>query len=56
MSNSREQRVCIKFYFKLGKTTSETHDMLWTAFGEAVYQEHKHTSAFQEKMTNFHKR
>ncbi|GBM46825.1 Putative uncharacterized protein FLJ37770 [Araneus ventricosus] len=32
-----EQRVDIKFYFKLGKTATETHEMLVKAYGvEAV--------------------
>ena len=30
----REQRACIKFCFKLGKTVTECHEMLKTAFGE----------------------
>jgi hypothetical protein len=29
-----QQRVCIKFCFKLGKTTPETHQMLKQAFGD----------------------
>jgi len=29
-----EQRACIKFCFKLGKTATETHEMMKTAFGE----------------------
>ena len=27
-----EQRICIKFCYRLGKTTTETYDMLRTAF------------------------
>jgi hypothetical protein len=34
MADLREQRVCIKFCFKLGKTTAETHQMLKQAFGD----------------------
>ncbi|PNF43640.1 hypothetical protein B7P43_G00693 [Cryptotermes secundus] len=34
MADPREQRVCIKFCFKLGKTASETHQMLKQAFGD----------------------
>jgi hypothetical protein len=34
MIDVREQRICIKFYFKLGKTASETHRMLKEAFGD----------------------
>jgi hypothetical protein len=32
MADLREQRVCIKFCFKLGKTAAETHQMLKQAF------------------------
>jgi hypothetical protein len=32
MTDVKEQRICIKFYFKLGKTAVETH-MLKEAFG-----------------------
>ncbi|PNF35236.1 hypothetical protein B7P43_G06872 [Cryptotermes secundus] len=34
MADLREQRVCIKFCFKLGKTAAETHQMLKQAFGD----------------------
>jgi hypothetical protein len=34
MSEKREQLVCIKFCQKLGKTATETHEMLQLAFGE----------------------
>ena len=34
MADFREQRACIKFYFKLGKTDTECYEMLKTAFGE----------------------
>ena len=34
ISNFREQRACIKFCFKLGKTATECYEMLKTAFGE----------------------
>ncbi|PNF35989.1 hypothetical protein B7P43_G02291 [Cryptotermes secundus] len=34
MADLREQRVCINFCFKLGKTAAETHQMLKQAFGE----------------------
>ncbi|PNF42428.1 hypothetical protein B7P43_G10554 [Cryptotermes secundus] len=34
MADLREQLVCIKFCFKLGKTAAETHQMLKQAFGE----------------------
>lgn len=34
MADLREQRVCIKFCFKLGKTAAKTHQMLKQAFGD----------------------
>ena len=34
MADFKEQRICIKFCFKLNKTTAETHQMLKEAFGE----------------------
>ena len=34
MADLREQRACIKFCFKLGKTATECYEMLKTAFGE----------------------
>jgi hypothetical protein len=34
MVEVKEQRTCIKFFFKLNKTTDETHRMLKEAFGE----------------------
>ena len=34
MEDFREQRACIKFCFKLGKTATECYEMLKTAFGE----------------------
>ena len=34
MADFREQRACIKFYFKLEKTATECYEMLKTAFGE----------------------
>jgi hypothetical protein len=41
MANLKEQRICVKFCFKLGKTASETHEMLKTAFGDNAMGEHK---------------
>jgi hypothetical protein len=32
MADLKEQRICVKFCFKLGKTASEMHEMLKTAF------------------------
>jgi hypothetical protein len=36
MDDLKEQRICVKFCFKLGKTASETHEMPKTAFGDNV--------------------
>jgi hypothetical protein len=33
IADLKEQGICVKFCFKLGKTASETHEMLKTAFG-----------------------
>ena len=40
MVDVKEQRICIKFCFKLNKTAAETHQMLKEAFGEQAKQEH----------------
>jgi hypothetical protein len=51
MSGKIEQRVCIKFCMKLGKSTTETLEMLREAFGEhslsqtAVFEWHSHFRA-----------
>ena len=34
MADVKEQRICIKLYFRLNKTATETHRMLKEAFGE----------------------
>ena len=34
MKDLEEQRVCVKFCFKLGKTFTETFQMLQQAYGE----------------------
>jgi len=34
MCESTEQRICIKFCFKIGKTTTETCQLLQQAYGE----------------------
>jgi len=44
MADFREKRACIKFCFKLGKTTTECYEMLKTAFGE---QAMGHSQTFQ---------
>jgi transposase-like protein len=35
-SNDREQRVNMKFCFKLGKSATETHEMLVEVYGDAA--------------------
>jgi len=44
MAEFREQRACIKFCFKLGKTATECYEMLKTAFGEEAMG---HSQTFQ---------
>jgi hypothetical protein len=34
MCESTEKRICMKFYFKIGKTATETYQLLRQAFGE----------------------
>jgi len=34
MCESTEQRICIKFCFKIGKTAMETYQLLQQAYGE----------------------
>jgi hypothetical protein len=34
MVDLKEQRICVKFCFKLGKTLSEAHEMFKTAFDD----------------------
>jgi len=34
MGDSTEQRICIKFCFKIGKTATETYQLLQQAFSE----------------------
>ena len=34
MCESTEQRICIKFCFKIGKTAKETYQLLQQAYGE----------------------
>jgi hypothetical protein len=51
MDGKIEQRVCIKFCVKLGKSNTETHEMLHKAFGErslsrtAVFEWRSHFKA-----------
>jgi len=33
-ADAKEQRICFKFCFKLGKTASETQEMLKETFGD----------------------
>jgi len=46
MADLREQRACIKFCFKLGKTATECHEMLKTAFEKKLWVVAKHFSGF----------
>ena len=46
MADFREQRACIKFCFKLGKTATECYEMLKTAFGDKLWVVPKHFSGF----------
>jgi len=34
MCESTEQRICIKFCFKIGRTATETYQLLQQAYGE----------------------
>ena len=52
MADFREQRACIKFCFKLGKTATECYEMLKTAFGE---QAMGLSQTFQNKLWVFPK-
>jgi hypothetical protein len=59
MAGKIEQYVCIKFCVKLGKSATETLEMLREAYGEhslsqtAVFEWHSHFKAdCQLKMTN----
>jgi hypothetical protein len=44
MADLKLQRICAKFCFELGKTASETHEMLKTAFGDSAM---RRTQAFE---------
>jgi len=46
MADFREQRACIEFCFKLGKTATEYYKMLKTAFGKKLWVVPKHFSGF----------
>ena len=46
MADFREQRACIKFRFKLGKTATECYEMLKTALGNKLWVVPKHFSGF----------
>jgi len=39
MADVKEQRICIKFCFKLNKTAVETRRMLKEAFGEKAFSQ-----------------
>ena len=41
MCERTEQRICIKFCFKIGKTTTETYQLLWQAMVKMQWVVHK---------------
>jgi hypothetical protein len=41
MADSKEQYICVKIFFKLGKTALETHEMLKTASSDNAMGKHK---------------
>jgi hypothetical protein len=41
MTELKEQRICIKFWFNLKQTAAETHRMLQEAFGDNAMSESK---------------
>jgi len=47
MADVKEQRICIKFCFKLNKNTAETHQMLKEAFGEQALSQARTFEGFQ---------
>jgi len=51
MTDVKEQRICIKFCFKLDKTAAETHRMLREAFGDNALSQ---TQTY-ERFTHFKK-
>jgi hypothetical protein len=59
MDGKIEQCVCIKFCVKLGKSTTETLEMLREAFGEhflswkAVFERHSHFKASRVSVENY---
>ena len=46
MADFREQRTCIKFCLKLGKTATECYEMLKTALGNKLWVVPNHFSGF----------
>jgi hypothetical protein len=47
MANVKEQRICIKFCFRLNKTATETHRMLKEAFGEQTLSQARTFECFK---------
>jgi len=47
MVDVKEQRICIKFCFKLNKTAAETHRMLKEAFGEQALSQARTSEWFK---------
>jgi len=47
MADVKEQRICIKFCFKLNKTAAETHRMLKEAFGDQALSQARTSEWFK---------
>ena len=47
MAGVKEQRICIKFCFRLNKTVAETHRMLKEAFGEQALSQARTSECFK---------
>ena len=47
MADVKEQRICIKFCFRLNKTAAETHRMLKEAFGEQALSQARTSELFK---------
>ena len=47
MADVKEQKICLKFCFKLNKTAAETHRMLKEAFGEQALSQARTFDSFK---------
>ena len=52
MEEKVQQRVCIDFYFRLGKTGAETYEMLQAGFGESCLVDRRHLSGIPVSKVN----